>query len=50
MADRACGKARVEEGIEDRQHAENGERDADVGYYIRCVGHFRNNIYIVWGD
>lgn len=40
MADGARGEARVQEGVEDGEHAEDGEGDADVGDYVGCVGHF----------
>jgi hypothetical protein len=34
------GESGVEEGVDYRKDAENGEGHADVGYYIGCVCHF----------
>ena len=33
-ADRAVGEVRVEKGVEDREHAEHGEGDPNVGDYV----------------
>lgn len=38
-ADAALGKDRKEEGVEDGQDTEDGEGDADIGYYVGCAGH-----------
>lgn len=38
-ADTALGEDREEERVEDWEDAEDGEGDADVGYYVGCAGH-----------
>lgn len=43
MTDRARGEARMEKSVEDREHAKDGERDADVGDNVTCVDHFRKD-------
>ena len=37
--DASLGEDREEERVEDWEHAEDGEGDADVGYYVGCAGH-----------
>jgi hypothetical protein len=37
--DAAPSEDREEEGVEDGKDTEDGEGNADIGYYISCAGH-----------
>lgn len=48
VPDRACGQAGVQECVDDGEHAEDGEGDADVGYYVCCVCHLCFFFWLFW--
>jgi len=47
-ADAALGEDRQEERVEDWEDAEDGEGDADVGYYVGCAGHDERGSELLW--
>lgn len=47
--DVADGEVGVEEGVEDGEDAEDGEGDADVGYYVGGGGHCGRGLFFFFG-